>query len=47
MLQEFTVADKKTASPVKKWKTVQKVRFMCMFGMNMMLLQQNEVVGFM
>ena len=38
---------KKTASPVKKQKSVQKVCFMHMYGMNMMLLQWNEEVGFM
>ena len=47
ILNVNTVADKKTASPVKKGKTVQKVCFIYMFGMNMMLLQYNELVGIM
>ena len=40
-IYKITVANKKknTASPVKTWKTVQKVYFTYMFGMNMMLLQ--------
>ena len=43
----YAVADRKTASPVKEWKTEQNVFFMYMFGMNMMLLQENEVVSLM